>query len=146
MSRRYLVDNNALGFIGTRRRSSHFFRTRCRVTEDVAYEARFTVTPSVLGGLIEPVTATALTKLKEIMSTVPPGDTTLIDLYDNKGAADPMLVATALVLNEIESQWLDGDEWVIATRDKAVRTAAALNGINVATPEELARVIDDSLL
>lgn len=142
IERKFLVDNNALGIIGVKRRSSGFFRAHCRVTEDVAYEARYTAKTSEVAGLSVPVTPAMLTKLVEVMATVPVGDTKLVDLYDNTGSADPMLVAAALVLNEKESESLLGDEWVIVTRDKAVRAKADEFKICVLTPEELAAEID----
>lgn len=142
IERKYLVDNNALGFIGSKRRVSAFFRNHCRVTEDVAYEARFTVKSSVLSGLIEPVTPAILRQATKIMATVPVGDIRLINLYGNKGTADPLLVATALVLNERESLSLFGDEWIVVTRDSEVTKKAKEFDVQTATPEELAAIID----
>lgn len=142
IERRYLVDNNALGFIGPKRRGSPFFQSYCRVTADVAYEARFSDRDGALANLTEPVTPAILRQLRKVMETVPVGDTSLVDLYGNKGTADPLLVATALVLNEQESYSLLGDEWIIVTRDAAVIAKAVDFGILTATPEELANLID----
>lgn len=139
---KYLVDNNALGFIGSKRRVSAFFRNHCRVTEDVAYEARFTVKSSVLSGLIEPVTPAILRQAAKIMATVPVGDIRLINLYGNKGTADPLLVATALVLKERESLSLFGDEWIVVTRDAEATKKAKEFDVQTATPQELAAIID----
>jgi hypothetical protein len=75
------------------------------------------------------------------MATVPVGDTSLLDLYANKGAAEPLLVATALVLNKQEPLSLLGDEWIIVTSDGAV-TSKAKDPVQTATPEELAALID----
>lgn len=139
---KYLIDNNALGFIGAKRRASEFVRTHCRVTEDVAYEARYTARAASLAGIIEPVTSAILRKLQEVMTTVPITDATLVDLYGNKGTADPVLVATALVLIEQQEPLLFPDEWVIVTRDRAVRAKAGEFTIAVKTPEEFAQIID----
>lgn len=122
--------------------SSDFVRAHCRVSEDVAYEARYTARVASLDSITEPITPAILARLTEVMRSVPPDDKTLVDLYNNKGAADPVLVATALVLNELESPYLLPDEWVIVTHDKAVRTKAEEFFIGTRTPEELANVID----
>lgn len=142
IERKYLVDNNALGFIGAKRRASDFFRMHCRVTEDVAYEARFTAKGSALTGLTVPVTPDILRQVSKVMATVPVGDKSLVDLYGNKGAADPLLVATALVLDERESLSLLGDQWIVVTRDWAVIAKAQEFEIQTSTPEDLAAIID----
>lgn len=141
---KYLMDNNAWGFIGAERRSSDFVQTQCRVTEDVAYEARYTPRSRLLASITEPVNPSILRKLGEVMRTVPVGDTSLVDLYANKGAADPVLVATALVLQEQQEPFLFPDEWVIVTRDKAVRVKAQEFCVAVKSPEEFAQIIDQS--
>ena len=88
------------------------------------------VTPAILG------------QVRLIMKTVVPGDTRLLDLYGNKGAADPVMVATAVVLQAEESETLVGDTLVIVTRDDAVTDKAKEFGIETATPDELAALID----
>lgn len=141
---KYLLDNNAWGFIGAERRSSDFVQTQCRVTEDVVYEARYTSHFRSLTRITEPVTPAILRKLCEVMRTISVGDTSLVDLYANKGAADPVLVATALVLQERQAPFLFPDEWVIVTRDKAVQAKAKEFGVVVKSPEEFAQIIDQS--
>lgn len=141
MDRKYLVDNNALISIGTWRWKSNFFREHCLITEDVAYEARYRAR-SLATDLIVPVTPAVLAQVPRIMKTVVPGDTRLLDLYGNKGAADPVLVATAVVLQAEESESLVGDMLVIVTRDDAVSEKAKEFGIETALPDELAALID----
>lgn len=140
--KKYLVDNNALGFIGPRRRSSAFFREHCRVTEDVAWEARYTVKPAVLRGLQVATTPIILNRVPGIMRTVPVGDIRLLNLYSNKGAADPLIVATALALQEKESESLLGDEWIVVTNDGALTAKAKEFGVATAAAEDLAELID----
>lgn len=143
IERKYLVDNNALVSIGTQRWNTAFFREHCLVTEDIAYEARFRAR-SLPTDLIVPVTPAILGQVPKIMETVVPGDTRLLDLYGNKGAADPLLVATAVVLQAEESLSLFGDELVIVTSDDAVTEKAKEFGIVTATPTEFAVLIDAS--
>lgn len=141
MDRKYLLDNNALVSIGTKRWKTAFLRKHCLVAEDVAYEARYKAR-SLYADLIVPVTPAILGQVELIMKTVVPGDTRLLDLYGNKGSADPVLVATAVVLQAEESESLVGDTLVIVTRDDAVTEKAKEFGIETATPDELAALID----
>lgn len=141
MDRKYLVDNNALVSIGTKRRKTAFFREHCLVTEDVAHEARFRAR-SLHADQIVRVTPAILGQVRMIMKTVVPGDMRLLNLYGNKGTADPVLVATAVVLQREESEALVGDTLLIVTRDDAVTEKAKEFGIETATPDELATLID----
>lgn len=144
IEQKYLVDNNALNYIGAKRRGSEFFRKHCRVTEDVQYEARFTVRGSALAGLTVSTTPRVLQHVTKIMATVSVGDIALLELYGNKGAADPLLVATALAMNEAESDSLPADEWIVVTADGALTAKAKEFGIATAAPQELAVLIDQS--
>lgn len=138
---KYLVDNNALLTLGAKRVASTYFSQCCRVPEEVAHEAGARrarrLTP-----LTVPMSPRILTEVVAVMKTVPVGDRDLIDLYGNKGAADPILVATALALNNPERPSLFDDEWVIVTSDGAVRDKAGEFGIKTSVPQELAVLID----
>jgi len=139
----YLVDNNALVALGWARRETKFFRDRCRVSEDVLYEARFASDTTALTALTYKVSPRMLEQVRTVMRTVPPGNTELVDLYKNKGAADPLLVATVLDAVERDDGSLFPDAWVIVTRDKALVSKAKEFGIPTLSPEQLAELIDD---
>ena len=83
--------------------------------------------------------------LIQVMRSVPADDTTLVDLYRNKGAADPLLVACALDGQSRDSVYLDAPEWVVVTADDAVRRKAREFGLRSLTNAEFASVIDASL-
>ena len=136
---KYLIDNNALGPLGDQRRQSAFFRAHCRVPEEVAYESRRAKHAPQLETLTIEMTPAILAQLTGVMKTVPVGDTRLLDLYNNKGAADPILVAMACVLS---TETLFSDRWVIVTRDEAVKAKAKEFAIDTETPEGLVALID----
>lgn len=138
---KYLVDNNALMFLGAKRRSSDSFAENCRVPEEVAHEAG-SRRAELLAPLTVPMSARILEEVVAVMKTVPIGDKALLDLYGNKGAADPILLATALVLNSPERPSLFDDEWVIVTNDGGVNEKAKEFGVRTMSPAELADVID----
>jgi hypothetical protein len=141
----YLVDNNALGPLRQARKESAFFAAYCRVPAEVAHESRRAKHSKLLEPLAIEMTPPMLVRLTEVMSTVPVGDTTLLDLYGNKGAADPVLVAVALALNNPEPPSLFDPTWVIVSADKAVLAKAKEFSIDTESPEGLARIIDASM-
>lgn len=140
---RYLVDNNALGALGSGRRQAKFFRDHCRLPEDVLHEARFRSDYSTLQDLVYPVTPSVLVRLRAVMSTVAPSDLSLVDLYTNLGAADPLIIASALDANANEDS-LFPDTWVIVSHDKALLLKAGSLGIECVSPECLAERIDEA--
>lgn len=142
MSSMYLLDNNVLGAMGKERRESTFFRERCRVPAEVAHEARRVAYAKTLDALTIAVSPDILVQLVEVMKSVPVGTTKLVDLFSNKGAADPILVATALALNNPPVPDLFSDTWVIVTNDKEVRAKALEFSLITLSPEELNDVID----
>ena len=134
----YLIDNNALGPLGDRKMSA-FFREHCRVPAEVAHESRRAKHAELLEPLTIEVTPAVLRQLTDVMKTVPVGHTKFVDLYNYKGTADPILVATAIVLS---TEDLFSDTCVIVTQDKEVSAKAKVFSIDTMTPKELAEVID----
>lgn len=135
---KYLIDNNALGPLGDKKQSL-FFAKNCRVPAEVAYESRRARHAKLLEPLTIEMTPAMLAELAGVMKTVAVGHTGLIDLYDNKGAADPILVAMACVLN---SEDLFADNWVIVTKDKEVIALAKEFGVDLETPDGLKAIIE----
>lgn len=78
------------------------------------------------------------------MSHLAIGDTGLVDLYGNKGTADPGLVASALDANAAGEDALFNDDWAIVTNDRGVEDAAARHGVTTIKPADLAVLIDET--
>lgn len=134
----YLLDNNVLGPLGDLKESS-FFANYCRVPAEVAHESRKARHAKLLVS-IEMNTA-MLAKLAEVMATVPAKKNDIIDLYENKGAADPILVAMAWVLDNPELLTLLDKHWIIVSQDKAVIKKAKDFGVETKTLDELRAII-----
>ena len=145
MSEMYLLDNNVLGMLGKLRRESTFFRAHCRIPAEVAHEARRVAYAKSLDAISVPVTPEILDMLTEVMKAIPVGSTDMVNLYDNKGAADPVLVATALALNHPRVPTLFDERWVVVTNDKAVHATAKQFKVETLLPGQLAQVIDQAL-
>ncbi len=105
----------------------------------MAHESRRAKHAKLLEPLTIEVTPAVLGQLADVMKTVPVGHTKLIDLFNNKGTADPILVATAIVLS---TENLFADTWVIVTQDKEVSAKAKEFFIDTMTTKELVDIID----
>src|SRR5689334_10264949 len=120
MTDRYLVDNNALITLGRTRVASPFFRAHCQVTTDVLHEADEHTHHAQLKASAYPRTPAVLERIRTVMSELAVGDTSLIDLYGNKGSADPGLVASALDGTASGEDVLFSDAWIVVTNDGGV--------------------------
>ena len=140
----YLVDNNALVALRRERIRSAFFRSYCRVTDDVLREAREHPDQPFLSQNRYEITPNVLEQIRRVMQTVEVGDTSLVDLYGNKGAADPGLIASALDAIALDAERLFADTWVLVTNDRAVEAKAAGLDITTLRPADLAALIDAS--
>ena len=138
----YLVDNNVLVEIKGARIESEFFRDQCRVTEDVLWEARERAEYAALEETARPRNAHFLDQVQRVMHAVEASDTRLVDLYRNKGAADPGLIASVLEAQAAQEGTFFGDEWVIVSNDQAVIECAAEFEIRTMSGLQLAEEID----
>ncbi|WP_182376735.1 hypothetical protein [Nocardioides sp. WS12] len=143
MSTRYLVDNNALIALKRDFVASAFFRAHCQVTTDVLHEASEHPHLSQLKAGAYPLTPAVLENVRTVMASVEVGDIGLVDLYRNKGTADPGLIASALDAITADEDALFSDHWVIVTNDGAVEEAAARHGVATIKPDELAVLVDE---
>lgn len=134
----YLIDNNVLSHLSPAQQASEFFRTRCRIPAEVLHEAVGYANVDALKAVEYPATASVLKFLQTVMATIPEDDTALVNLYANKGAADPLLVACALDGIQESETWLFGPAWIIVSNDKAVRAKGAEFGIASCTRDEFA--------
>ena len=133
---KYLIDTNALSRIGRKSRESTFVRYNCKIPSAVLHEAATFPDIAMLRTLEYPISADVLNLLRNVMSTVPPGDKDLIDLYHARGNADPILVATALDAIAKSEETLLAEDWQIVTDDEGVKKKAAeFNLRTVSSPE-----------
>jgi len=135
--RMYLIDNNVLSHLTPNQRESAFFLEHCRIPTEVIYEAG-SLDEDSFKTVEYPTTGRVLAALRVVMASVPAGDTTLVNLYANKGGADPILVACALDGNFDTAEHLFGPTWSIVSNDKAVRAKAHDFDIEVFTREQFA--------
>lgn len=140
---RYLIDNNALNRLTPQQRASDFFRQTCRIPSEVLHEAELFPDADALKENEYPTTRHVLEVLTKVMATVPTDDTKLVDLYANRGGADPYIIACALEGKRETEDRLFGPVWVIVSNDNAVRAKAIEFDIEVRTSSEFAVIIKD---
>lgn len=141
--RRYVVDTNALNAIGSLRRATNYFREHAVLPSEVLHEADGLTDAGTLKGLLYPVSVALLERVAEVMRSVPADDTSLVNLYANKGGADPLVVACALDGRAADAQYLDAPEWIVVSDDEAVRAKAVQFGVRVIGSGEFKTAIDD---
>lgn len=132
----FLVDNNVLSHLTIQQRASTFFQDHCRLPTEILHEAQGYPDASILSGIEYPTTARMLGHLTRVMVSIPDDDTTVIDLYRNKGAGDPLLVACALDAMDDTRDLLIFPTWVIVSGDNAVHTLAARHHIPIWTRQQ----------
>jgi hypothetical protein len=138
----YLIDNNALSALSKIQRGSRFFRTHCHIPDEVLYEARGFPDIGELKARRYETTTNVLRYLITVMATVPAADTTLVNLYANRGNADPLIVACALEARSRDEDKLFGPVWVVVSDDDAVREKAAEFEIELRASGEFAAILD----
>lgn len=119
----------------------------CRTKEaalDLMIEASGFPDVAALRDCMHPTTPRVLYWVTEIMATVSEQDTRLIDLYANRGNADPLVVACALERREHDDQLLMGLDWVVVTADEAVREKAEEFGLTVSN-SEFSALVDETM-
>ncbi|CAM3026580.1 MULTISPECIES: hypothetical protein [Dermacoccus] len=124
----YLLDNNVLSRLTREQRRADLLRTQCFITADVLHEARG-FADEVRDIPVRPVTKAVLARLVRVMHSIAPKDTSLVDLYANKGSADPVLIAIALDIMETEQDTLMPRRIILVTGDKAVSSTCQRLGV-----------------
>lgn len=134
--RMHLLDNNVLAKLTVAQRASAAFQRSCRIPEEVLWEASGLPDASALERCTYPTSPVVLHALVEVMSTISPSDRTLVDLYANQGAGDPLLIACLLVATREASEALISPEWALVSSDNAVLLKAAEFGLATAMVSE----------
>lgn len=138
---RYVLDANVVSRLTAEQRASPFVSAHCRIPSDVMYEIQGIPDGSSISHLELPVDARILARLRDVMATVAPTDLSLVNLYRNKGAADPVVIAAALAADQGEGQ-LWSIHWHVVSDDHAVRNTAATLGVPWLSRAHLVELID----
>ncbi len=138
---RYLLDANVLTRLTAGQRASAFVLEHCRVPSEVMYEVQGLADRTAISALELPINAKTLERLRDVMASVAPEDRSLVDLYRNKGSADPVIVAAALAADHGEGR-LWQTEWHVVSDDHPVRATASALGVRWLSRDDLVALID----
>ncbi len=138
----YFLDNNVVSHLSRQQLASAFFRERCHIPSEVLHEARGHRAIDLLQAVEYRTSARVLVALTEVLSTVSPTDTSLIDLYAGKGNADPILIACALLETRKAELLLVRPRWFVVSNDKPVHTKAADFGVATLSRDEFFSAVD----
>lgn len=139
----YLIDTNAVFKLSDNQRASPSFRQISKLPSEVVYEAGVHADTDMLRDLDFGVTASVLRSLQKVMKSVGVDDFDLVDLYKNKGAADPLLVACAVEARERREGALVGDVYTVVTADEAVQRKCDEFSVPWESPEAFASRLDN---
>lgn len=139
---RYVVDTNTLTQLGKRRRDSPFFKENVVIPEEVLREARGFRDYRSLKLQVYPTTTGVLELLITIMATLSSDDRKLVDLYANRGGADPVVIACALDAKAQATGQLFQPEWLVVTGDAALRDKALEFSLKVLSNAEFSHILD----
>lgn len=139
----YVLDTNIISRLSKDELSAPFLFEYCRIPSEVIYETRLHPNIEHLKTIQHPTTIESLHAVAEIMSTLDPKDRRLVDLFDNKGGADPFLIAAAIVeQRNSESQLFPAEQWTVVTNDRAVAETAAKFNVPTISRDQFRNVIN----
>jgi len=132
--KKYIVDTNVACSLKKEHIDSNFFRHECFVPEEILAEIG---SSNDLYLEFEkqrlPITFDVL---YELQNSIMMHSESVIDLYDNKGDGDVMIIATVLAEKRKEAgSWLT-TEWVVATEDNGLKKLLSKFGIGHVGLEE----------
>lgn len=132
----FLLDTHVVVRLTPAERATELFLRCCRVPSDVIHESGPAVPASDLRPVEYRTTPGVLRWLVKVMASVAVGDTRLVDLYANKGAADPVLIACALDATDRTAGELFAPTWSVVSHDGALGQLARAFGVHVCSPDE----------
>lgn len=142
---RFMVDNNTLTHLGISGCSSNFFRQHVRIPELVLREATGRPDYHELRALEYPTTHSVIELVVSIMNSLPVDQFKLVDLYSNKGAADPFILACTIDAILCTTRTLFPDHWTLVTDDHAVRQVAAQHQVETMSNRDFCDIIADNV-
>lgn len=142
---RYIIDTNVLNKIDVHERATQFFTTSCLFPDAVLDEASGFPDIEDLRKLRYPTTAELLRILMEVMTTIDIKNKRVVNLWQNKGAADPVLTAVVLHAREQQKDCMLKDKWVIVTDDKGVRDLAEKHEIEVLSGDHFREILRERI-
>lgn len=136
---RFLIDTVSISRISEASWQTMLSDGNCFIPDEIVYEARGnTHRYEQMKKIILETNYDVLIALKEVLS-FPEIDHKVLDLYNNEGNGDVMLLASAIADDICVEQKLFKDENVIVTDDKRLSMVAGAHGIRTYTTDEFVK-------
>ncbi|MBQ2638968.1 hypothetical protein IJF91_02810 [Candidatus Saccharibacteria bacterium] len=124
IERKYIIDTNVAATLSRATMKTKIFTEKCFLPEEILYELKDN---KIVGHdiLYKQNLPTTLEILNKLQSIVMHKAEKVIDLYNNEGNGDVMIVATILAERDKELGQMLLTEWVIVTEDKGLTKLAS---------------------
>jgi len=132
--KRYLLDTVSVTRISLDVLMSDFVQEKCVVPAEVYYEVGSAGKREAIQRIAEAPSASLFGKVRDLLLSAGVNNQVL-DLYQNQGNGDIILVATALSKEESEELSLFKTKWTIVSDDKNLQDLAQINQILVISTE-----------
>ena len=137
---KYLIDTTPAATLQRNWTESLFFKEHCFFPEEIIYELRdnLALDQRILAEQKIEVSIDVLDQLRNVMLNAGKN----IDLYNNEGNGDVLLVATVMSEQHRELGSLLKTRWIIATEDKGVVRLASIFNIKTINKSQLYEVLE----
>ncbi len=137
---KYLLDTVAISKLNRLELESSFLRDDCKIPEEVLYECRDFKHVKLLNSLVIPVTIELISTAQTVILGLDDDDK-IIDLYNNEGNGDIILLATALHEMSKNGIQLFKTNWVIVTDDRLLTERAREFSIDSISSKEFRDIV-----
>lgn len=141
---KYLVDTTPAATLQEKWMKSSFFKKYCFFPEEIIYELRdnLALNQRVLAEQKIEVSIDTLDQLQNVMLSADK----IVDLYNNEGNGDVLLLATALSERRKELGSMLKTRWIIVTEDKGVAKLANVLNIETINKKQFYELLDNQTI
>lgn len=136
----YIIDTVVAATLTVDIIESSFFDKYCFVPEEIRYELRNNpLHPKLQNNEIK-TDINILSQLKNVFSAMD-NNSRLVDLYQNMGNGDALIIATVLAKRAEELGKLFPDKWTIVTEDKGLCEVARKHDIEYISRDDFLEIV-----
>lgn len=137
---KYLIDTTPAATLQEEWMKSSFFKKYCFFPEEIIYELRdnLALNQRILAEQKIEVSINTLDQLQNVMLSADK----IVDLYNNEGNGDVLLIATILSERRKELGSMLKTQWIIVTEDKGVAKLADVFNIETINKKQFYQTLD----
>ena len=141
---KYLIDTTRAATLKEKWMKSSFFKQSCFFPEEIIYELRdnLALNQRILAEQKIEVSIDTLDQLQNVMLSADK----IVDLYNNEGNGDVLLIATILSERRKELGSMLKTRWIIVTEDKGVVRLASVFNIETISKKQFYELLDNQAI